>query len=356
MSSFASFCVPEVEGCDVLQSWSEVDKSSVTFEQVGLADFSRITCEQVPCLQRVATNCDSSIICSTDATGSLRFLETHQFRCTLTNPRAHAAPVTDCSFAHNDRNVLITASQDGSVKIWDLRLLGSSTDPVATLQLGPLGFNEADLWAIAFREDDRIFATAYKNTTKLFDLRVIGDGIGCGSGRSRKSAKQSRRPVSELLVHGDTVTSLCFHPIHTRFLISGGEDSLVCISDTYTAPAEGSNGYTGYDVDGAASLAACFSHERAVKNVSCLGPQSSCVCICSAMEDAGLWQVSGFDSWRGPENRALLSVQRQAEWLSVRSHPELKEGDSCGYIVSAFYDEDSGRLFFLTGRFLTGKT
>ncbi|KAL8424531.1 hypothetical protein Efla_005637 [Eimeria flavescens] len=350
MSAFSSFCVPEVEGyCPVRLGDGALQRLPV-ISHVGGIDFAasppggKAFTSRPPCLQHIVANNNFSNVCCVDADSLLALIDAAQLRCISTIAAAHSAPVTSCSFLHQNSHVLVTSSQDGSVKLWDLRSQARDragmAEPQAAVQVAPTGSREAEMWALAVRGDDRVIAASFKNSIKGFDTRALSSdsGVQAAAEQRPRSQKRRKRLLWDLQVHGDVVAALQFHPSLPNLLVSGGEDSLICVSDTSTLDeAEDSD----------PSPVACFSQERAVKGFSLVGPGASCVCIRSAMEDVGLWQLDGLP--RAGGEAAAVAVQRKAEWLSVRSHPSIRDGDSSGYVVDVFYDEVTGRLFILAG-------
>ncbi|CDJ43374.1 WD domain, G-beta repeat-containing protein, putative [Eimeria tenella] len=373
MSAFSSFCVPEVEGCGPVRSGRGISKHLVAIESVGclqLSSSSSSSSGEPACLQHIVGSNLSTDVCCIDSSSTLSLLDAQQLRCTYTLAKAHAAPVTCCCFLHSSSSVLLTSSQDGAVKLWDLRqqhrpppaAAAAAAAAEATVQIAPPGSRAADLWALAVRGDDLVFAAAFKNTIKGFDLRAVCSSPTSDSPSQQQQQQQQQRPklkqrrskklLWELLLHGDTVTALQFHPVQQQLLLSGGEDSLVCVADTAAASSSSSSSSSSEEGGG---LVSCFSQERAVKSLSLVGPGASCVCICSAMEDVGLWQLEGLQHYAaaaaaaGAAADAAVAAHRKAEWLSIRSHPQIREGESSGYIINTFYDEDLGRLFILAG-------
>ncbi|KAL8433113.1 hypothetical protein ACSSS7_004136 [Eimeria intestinalis] len=349
MNAFSSFCVPEVEGYSPVRLGDGGSRSVPVIAQVGLLDFSvdipGVKASRQPCLQHLVASSDCTSVCCIDADSNLALIDPRQFKFASTIAGAHSAPVTSCSFLHQNTHVLVTSSQDGSVKLWDLRSHARDhagmAEAQATVQMAPTGSREAEMWGLAVRADDKVIAASFKNSVKGFDRRALSSGgsTSPGGGEQRPRGQHRRkRLLWDLQVHGDVVAALRFHPLHPSLLVSGGEDSLVCVSDT-TAVTDGE--------ENEGSPVACFSQERAVKGLSLVGPGASCICIRSAMEDVGLWQVDGLSN--DSTNTNGIVVQRKAEWLSVRSHPSIRDGDSCGYVVEVFYDEVTGRLFILAG-------
>ncbi|KAL8447784.1 hypothetical protein Emed_004079 [Eimeria media] len=347
MSAFSAFCVPEVEGYSPVRLGDGGSRPISSIAQVGLLDFSvdipGVKATRQPCLQHLVANSDCTSVCCIDADSNLALIDVHAFKFASTIAGAHSAPVTSCSFLHQNTHVLVTSSQDGSIKLWDLRSQtrdhAGMAEAQATMQVAPTGSREAEMWGLAVRSDDKVIAASFKNAIKGFDTRALCSAAAPSPGRGQP--RRNKRLLWDLQVHGDVVAALRFHPVHPTLLVSGGEDSLVCVTDTTTAVSDSE--------DNEVSPVACFSQERAVKGLSLVGPGASCVCIRSAMEDVGLWQVEGLARDRGDRNNNNVVVQRKAEWLSVRSHPSIREGDSCGYVVEVFYDEVTGRLFILAG-------
>ena len=350
MNAFSSFCVPEVEGCGPVRGAAEQVENLPILAQVAFLDLSK-NASNPPCLQHIVSGRVTTDVCCVDAESTLNLIDVNDLRCIRTVQNAHASPVTSCCFFNNNSHVFITCSQDGSIKIWDFRQKSLSipgkAEAEATLQVAPAGSQEADMWALAVRQDDNVFATSFKNWVKGYDVRAVCSNLGCAETAQGTNYSGNRKRAKKLLwdiqVHGDLVTAVRFHPLYPHLLISGGEDSLVCITDT-SALKSLSNG--------AEEIApvSCFSQECAVKDLVLLGPEASCVCIRSAMEDVSLWQVEGLAEYCSGAGADGVNVRRRAEWLSVRSHPSLREGDSSGYVVDVFYDQLVGRLFILAGR------
>lgn len=355
MSAFSSFCVPEVEGCGPLRDGDGGLKDLPSIALIGVLDLSRslpgagAAPLQPPCLQHIIANHASTDICCIDADSTLSLIDATQLRCTTTVVGAHSSPITSSSFLHQNNQILATCSQDGAIKLWDFREQSRAKTVTAaaeaTVQIAPAGSREADMWALAVRGDDKVFAASFKNSIKGYDIRAVcsgasGSSASCAGEARPRSQRRGKRLLWDLQVHGDLVTALQFHPVYPHLLVSGGEDSLICICDTTATSGLG-------DTD--ATPVACFSQERSVKGLSLLGPGASCVCIRSAMEDVGLWQVEGLHRYCSGSSGEEVSVQRRAEWLSVRSHPAIREGESSGYVVDTFYDEVAGRLYILSG-------
>ena len=281
MSAFSGFCVPEIEGCGPIRGTRGGNKQQLPLiRSVECLDLccskqdihpSGVYGDPPPCLQHIVRSPSliSTDVCCIDADSNIYLIDTNPLRCTYTLNNAHNAPITSASFLHQNCNVLVTSSQDGAVKFWDLRAphrsssSSSSSKAVnkeatqaaaadAAVQITPPGSREADVWGLAVRNDDLVFAVSYKSSIKGFDLRVVCSSSSTSTspsaaapaaaaneqqGRKQMKQKRSKKLLWDIQVHGDTVTALQFHPVYPQLLFSGGEDSLVCLSDTSAAAA-----------------------------------------------------------------------------------------------------------------------
>jgi len=161
---------------------------------------------------------------------------------------AHRADVNSCCWADSGGNVLISASDDTFIKVWDRRSLGSSPHPAGVL----IGHTEG-LTYVAPKGDGRyVISNGKDQTLKLWDLRkmvsfpewkeVRGDDYGIRDfdyrSQSYPKPRHDRHPLdcSVMSYRGHSVLRTLircnFSPSETtgsRYIYSGSSDGMVHI-------------------------------------------------------------------------------------------------------------------------------
>eukprot|EP01017_Pseudomicrothorax_dubius_P007035 TRINITY_DN12120_c0_g2_i1.p1 TRINITY_DN12120_c0_g2~~TRINITY_DN12120_c0_g2_i1.p1 ORF type:complete len:288 (+),score=50.28 TRINITY_DN12120_c0_g2_i1:597-1460(+) len=112
---------------------------------------------------------DSTHVLAGLSGGSLRLLNVERGHVT-TNIRGHTNDVNNVTFVNRTSNSLfLSGSDDRLIKLWDVRLLGSTNKPA-----GVFAGHYCGITALESREDDVYFISNSKDQTlKLWDLRMF---------------------------------------------------------------------------------------------------------------------------------------------------------------------------------------
>eukprot|EP00741_Cyanophora_paradoxa_P017851 tig00021035_g17240.t1 len=178
-------------------------------------------------------------------------------RAAVLRVEGHADDVNSVDWADPDSQILFSASDDGTCKVWDRRNLGRGNTPVGVL----VGHTEG-ITHVSSRGDGRYLITNSKDQTiKLWDIRRMYD-----AGQHARMAPYPRRfnwdyrwmqypGVGRTVVHPNdislqtfkghsvlqTLIRAYFSPAHTtgqRFIVSGSYDGQVYIYDTLGDPED----------------------------------------------------------------------------------------------------------------------
>ena len=126
--------------------------------------------------------------------------------------RGHASHVNACDVAPGFAPLVVTGSDDGSCKLWDLRRRGAA----ATVR------GRHAVCAVAFGPDaSSFFSGGLDEVVRRWDTRMLGGDSG-DSGDSGAGPG----PDLELRGHSDTITGLALSPDATH-LLSNGMDGVV---------------------------------------------------------------------------------------------------------------------------------
>ncbi|TMW63378.1 hypothetical protein Poli38472_002319 [Pythium oligandrum] len=176
---------------------------------------------------------------------------------------AHDDEVYDMAFSP-EANIFGSVGGDGSLRLFDLRSLESSTIVYETPELRPL-------LRIAWnKQDDRFVATMIAGSPKvvILDLRNVS------------------RPMFELNQHSASVNSICWSPHSRSHICSAGEDRtaiLYDISSAITSESQ-SDGAPGLSESQTLNATTFFSSKSPINQIRWSPTQPSCVAICD--EDA----------------------------------------------------------------------
>ncbi|KAJ1983380.1 hypothetical protein H4R33_004771 [Dimargaris cristalligena] len=215
---------------------------------------------------------------------------------------------------------LISASDDGRVALWDLRLATETHGPVQVFTAPPPAYAQskpsqapAMLAADISRSGHLLVAgTEYSESTleaavSFYDLRQAAD----------RSVVQVYRES-----HGDDVTQVKFHPLHHHILLTGSEDGLLCLFDTQQADEED-------------AITAVGNTSSTVNRAGWFGPSAEFIYSLSPLENFSLWSV---------QSDGLDPVH---QWSDIRRFG----GPSWtpDYAIDCHYNPRTQRLFLLTG-------
>ena len=114
----------------------------------------------------------------------------------------HTAKVNELHFAPAGVNTLYSASNDGSLRLWDVRA------PKPLVHSFTTGGKE--IWSAGMSVDSNVSAAGVEYTLRTWDLRT------------RKLYR------SYVDAHTDDVTCVCAHPLLPSVFLTGSEDGLMC--------------------------------------------------------------------------------------------------------------------------------
>lgn len=152
------------------------------------------------------------------ATSSNKFIRLFSYSNLTTKGciEGHSDVITGIRFARTERDILFSASEDKTIKCWDLRT--DMKKPTAILE----GYEESN------------------NDFTSFDISCNDRVICAGCAQNKKTEEVHLlfwdRRSNELLgsysdSHQDDITQVCFHPSKPDSLSTGSTDGLVCVFD-----------------------------------------------------------------------------------------------------------------------------
>ncbi|KAJ3582978.1 hypothetical protein NHX12_000049 [Muraenolepis orangiensis] len=230
--------------------------------------------------------------------------------------RGHTAPVCGVTFGHASPDLLISGSEDGTVRAWDVRRPGSAGavqefrgDP--THRYASVDVNASDVVVCAGTEllDEDSFLV-------FWDAR--SPATAGGKGRPLGVYSES---------HSDDVTRVRFHPWDKDRLATGGADGLVNVFDL----RQGS--------EDEALLATCNAGDS-VAEVRWAGHRSDRLLCLTHGEGLHYWDLGRLDT---EEPLALYGVP------DARRLTPPKGGHSVDYLVGAQWLQEAQRLLVLGG-------
>jgi len=190
--------------------------------------------------------CDGRVMVAGDETGAIQVFDVNS-RAILKTWKEHKQPVWSTKFSPTESTTLMSASDDRTVRLWDL--------PSQESMVSFTGHQDYVRTAAFMPEQasSLLVSGSYDQTVKLWDPRIPASAVmtfmhtapvesvlPMASGTTILAAADNRitildivagRPLNILQNHQKTVTSLCFASKGTR-LVSGGLDGHVKIFET----------------------------------------------------------------------------------------------------------------------------
>ncbi|XP_032669740.1 WD repeat-containing protein 89 [Odontomachus brunneus] len=215
------------------------------------------------------------------ATSSGRFCTIFQLGQSLGNKLVlphHQASIVGIKFNSTSNNILYTATNDGGIKIFDLRDIGDNKAQLI-MELDD-NYNTEDgkarsLVSFDVSSDDKFLAAGTEQTDG--DAFIIFWDIRYN--KKKMSKKQKSHPIGGYWEsHTDDITCLAFHSVKPNVLASGSTDGLVNVFDlaqpsedtalTYTLNTESSVDRLGWLNDDSLW---CTTHTHALQLWNCEG-------------------------------------------------------------------------------------
>lgn len=165
---------------------------------------------------------------------SLLTIDSNNFSIT-SKGKGHRGRINSIECCMDSTNLLLSASNDKNVFIWDLRAF---TGPVSKIP------HDDEVLAVSSGMDG-VLASSCNSSIFFYDMRYLTHNhslsttttsTGSCSGGSNKRPCQTIAEYSD--VHSDVITHLKFHPVHRNILHSASEDGLICTYDVTVSESE----------------------------------------------------------------------------------------------------------------------
>jgi WD40 repeat protein len=235
--------------------------------------------------------------------------------------QAHRAPITDLAHSQIASSgdaihspLLVTSSQDGLVKIFDLRV-NSSSSPVPHVMQLDLAKSKEEALSVSVGYNGTLAAVSgSKGNIHFFDLRNTASSTSNGSSDPLGSYVDS---------HTDEVTKVRFQRLDrdshntTSLLVSASEDGLACIFDT-SQPSE------------ELALRSVMNVGSPLRDVGFFGPSFEGLYCLTGSETMSAWHHD--------------SAQKICDFGDVRNQLSSSSGIPIHYLVGCSWDRDELNL------------
>ena len=190
-------------------------------------------------------------------------------------------------------SIFFTASSDNTSCIWDIRSANDSPTMVIS--------HSAEALSISAGIDDILIAVSSGHSIYFYDARYNG--------------KKSLGEYADC--HTDLVNTLKFLSTQPSYLISGGEDGLVCVFDTSVSAQD------------SAVISICNT-ESPISRLSLFGPSEEGLLCISSIETATAWHYP--------------TSQR------IGNYPNIRADIALDYLVDSCYSEANDSLLLIGGK------
>ena len=223
---------------------------------------------------------------------------------------AHSAPITDLAFFNQHSScppsipspgghILLSASEDGTVCLFDCHSTSPSPAPLTTLHTP----HSAPVFSVA--GSGQCVLAGSDSVVFLFDVRT---------GRLLHSLSD---------FHCDEVTAVAFHPLDAAQLFSASLDGTVCH-------------FTLSEPDPDDWLQASFQVESDVRRIGFFGPTADYLYALTTTEQLSLWHI----------DRSLCVSSYPSD---IRAALSAEVGCHVDYLLDCHYERSTQRLFLLAG-------
>jgi hypothetical protein len=252
--------------------------------------------DQDPYVFDVRSNAEGLLAVSACGPGhAIKVYDKRSLTC-VTQVSGHTARVNELQFAPADVNALYSASNDGTLRLWDLRA------PEPQVHLFKTGGKE--VWCASMSVDSTFVAAGVGTSLRTWDLRT------------RKLYR------SYVDAHTDDVTCVSAHPLLPSIFLTGSEDGLMCAVNNACA-----------DMDDA--LEAVANVNVAVSRIGFVGAQ--------AQQAYAVTNVHGIQLWNLGADELLVDIQ------DVRAPCAQAVSIPIDYAIDCKYDCDTDALLVVVG-------
>lgn len=204
-----------------------------------------------------AASCDSATLAAVCSTSTVAVLDASTLAHRLRPLSLHTGAVTDAAFSPSAPSTLVSASADGTLRLWDCR----TGECGGVVNARPTAGSELGVSCCSIGLGGDLLAAGVGSSVLFWDLRVPARHLGAYTSS-----------------HGEGVTQVQFHPEVPRLLVSGGDDGLLCAFDTSA----------GTEDD---ALATVVNTGNAVRRIGFFGPKHAFVYAVSVFEGVGAWAI-----------------------------------------------------------------
>ena len=248
---------------------------------------------------------------------SLLTVDSNYFAIT-SKGKGHRGRINSIECCMDSTNLLLSASNDKNVFLWDLRVF---TGPVSKIPHDDevLGVSSGMNGVLASSCNSSIFFYDMRFLTHNHSLSTATTTTGSCSGGSSKRPRQTIAEYSD--VHSDVITHLKFHPVHRNILHSASEDGLICTYDVTVSESE----------DAVTSI---LNTECPIARFGFFGANLEGVYSISTVETMSCWHYP--------------SAQRLSCFSTIREEFNLDYLVDC-FTINHDYDNNCSELYLLGG-------
>ena len=229
----------------------------------------------------------------------------------------HQKQITDLSMV--DDNVVVSSSEDGFIKFFDLREHGNGVSACCRLPE-----NEEAL-SISFGYQGVILATgSSEGIIPFFDVRALSNS------RNKPQTQQLGQYVD---AHSEEVTKVKFMHQNDMVLATGSEDGLVCIFDT-SQPSEEH------------ALKSVLNIEAPIRNLNFFGPKNQ------EGVSPGIWCMTGNETmsvWHWDSAQRMCSYSDSDLRQQLSNVAQNTGSESIDYLVGADWNDFEQKLSIIAG-------
>lgn len=221
----------------------------------------------------------------------------------------HLGPLTGLCPSPDHPSLLVSSSEDKTVRLWDLRVQSGCVSVIQQVD---------EALSCAFGKGSGLLAVGVGCHVDFFDARQTKQeskgASGGAQGGSRASGERLGRYAD---VHTDIVTKVVFHPSQTTTLASASEDGLVCLYDTGVSQAD-------------EALACILNAESPVRDITFFGAKGDGLALLTGSEGTSVWH------W--PSALRALDVE------DLRQSAGSFDREKALFSIQYHYDQGTDRL------------